>query len=1408
MKQDCVEIAGADANNLRDIDLRLPLRGITAITGVSGSGKSSLLAETIAAEGSRRTRVFVGLAQRELERDDVRAFIGRLPPSVLVGQRGFRPNVRTTVATATGLLPLLRRLFVQAALPYSSIAGASVPPPSAEAYCRWLLGHQRGTVEIWAAPLRMQKADGRDAVARLASQGIETFRVYSETDRAAYRETGREMRVRDFRPLNPAVAHTIEARLGSVELAAATAQDLLNLLNQAFSVAGDAVTVMLESASDPLLAGPFGPRLTSNRHWVHPGDPHVFLAASDHLLSFNAPDHEDSGACPACQGLGTVRKLDLAALVTRPDRSMMEGAFALWTEKNYKHLNIQHATIRGLEGMAEFSPETPWRSLSDAARDLVILGAGAALARDRDHKGRPQGAGHPFRGFAAILLEKAAGSGKAAEALAPFVTEGACDDCNGSRWSPQARALRLGDFGIADLLGRRMSELAVLLGSDSPLAAAVPAKAQAVLRSAARRADAVALVGMPYMTADRGMLAVSDGESRRLRLARVIDPAESGLCLLLDEPARGLHESDLGRLASAIAVLGNDHAVVLNEHRQRLWQIADRLIEIGPGSGAEGGRITYDGAPRHIAQDAAKPLRRVSPPGTDHGGWLRIRGATAHNVVAADCDIPLGKLTCICGVSGAGKSSFVHLVLIPALSRRQAVSAHGAVRWSSVEGLGAAGDLVVLDQTLPPPNRRSLVASLAGVFDHLRRTFAASEDARRAGLAAGDFGLNAGNGRCPVCTGLGEAVEDGVDTPCAACGGSGYRRAVLAVRVDGFNIRDILDRPIQELECVAATAGIPPALIAAMVELGIGHLSLGRRVRSLSGGELQRLQLALRLAAPRAETATIILDEPAVGLHPRDVAVLIGAFDRVVRDGRANLIVIEHDLSLISAADWVIEFGPGSGPDGGKIVFQGPSADLVRAPTPTGRALSGRLDPIAGRPRARAPGKPADLSPRERAARTVSLVRTLVTGDTLMGTGADEGRNDPAILLTDRLWAGRKPWEIGGLDLEIPKLLLDVANEHERERHRRFLAAWQAEPGAGLAINPFLGDMRVWGPRLPASVIRQTVRRMAEEDLTLIDLKQPFSERNPDVRNVRATGPRFAIAPGQDAASSAALRDARMLGSGYAELLTPQLRVIASTGPRLADLELGLVGPAKALPAHFSRHGTQGACLACRGARTLPEIAPGLIIGRPDVPPADDDFLDRRASAVLKGVRRTILNPFLARLTAEGLWDAEAPFSALNADEKNLILFGCWERPGPGSFLKTARSDPGEVASWLRWDGLHAAILSQTGRSTDPGWMRAVRESLAAQTCPVCHGSGLRPYARLLPAGGMGFAQWVGEPTAVQRDALRAMRPATPRARRTHERILTCLAAVTGKPGDAAAVARTVVEQFSTLAALAGEQEA
>lgn len=1420
-----IEIVGASANNLKSVDVDLPRCAATLVVGPSGSGKSSLLADTLATEANARLKRFLGVYQDHLEETDVQAFLGALPPCIHFAQGGFRASQRTTVATGSGLLGTLRRLFLKHSVPWADPPGEPVPPPSPETYAAWLRKHYRGRLTVSAVPLRFVAGDGTDAVRRLLRLGFETAVLRSETDSPTAWEKGRTVRLAGFKPLPTHIRHILEVEVGSETLPSRKAGGLEALLERAFEAGRGTVVVELHDGGPETeaLQGPRGLCLDSDLHHVHPAVAVPFFPPSAPLLSFNMPGSEGSGACRECRGTGQARTVPEEVLVARPDRSLHQGALSLWTERNYKHVNIQHETIEGLRGLHGFDPDVPWNRLPGTARKLVLHGSGGQGVEDRDRRtGRRLGAARPFEGFVPAILRRHGTGSSAAARLAHLVRQGPCPSCGGTRWSPQARALRVGDFGIADLLAAPFSELARLTEPGGPVARSAPKGASATLSLLHHQAESFEAVGLGHLSGDRGMLTVSEGESRRIRLAGLLAARGRGLGLLLDEPARGLHEQDIAGLVDSLRRLKRSHTVILNDHRLSIARGVDHVVELGPGAGQQGGRIVRCGPPAEVLREAAEArLKRHQLPVRRSDPWLEVRGASLHTLRGVDARIPLGRLACLTGVSGSGKSNFVRGILVPALQAElgDKVDVEGfALRqqgsWKTLTGAGRISEVLALDQRNPEANRRSLVATWLGVAEGLRKAFAATPEARRLRLEATDFGLNAGCGRCPDCLGLGEREEAGGWVPCPRCGGRRFGEEVLSVRLAGLNLAELFDLPAEELTGADLPFGAGLSeLCGLLVELDLGYVTLGRRVDRLSGGEVQRLRIAHRLWKRGTKGLFLVLDEPSAGLHPRDVERLQGVLDRIVGEGENTVLLVEHNLDLIRISDWILDFGPGGGPDGGRIVAQGPPEEIACLDTPTGAALQQTASWTRGSsPRSR-PGR--ELSEKEidpgsaRAAR--SWLQRLL-GHEVAIPDSDLDDRDLAALAVEidegRL-AARRPHEIGDLDLELGKLFLAASLPPLDSDLERLATLWDETPEAHPVVLPLLPELQVWGPRIPSSARAEALSRL--KSLRLTPLGDPGYAEPLELRARVSTGPEPVTPEGR----RRALAEALALGAGYVELHDPKGRIAGSARTRCLDLQRGVVAPLALTSAGLTRHHASGSCPACRGDGTVPSLSPDLLVGSGTLD--SETFFTREALAILKGVRRSALIPFFRRLAEEGLWDLRKRFDRLDGDERNLLLHGYWHRPGPGSFLKDRKADPQEVASWLRWDGLVHHVLEQLDRSAEEDWSAKVRKSLRPRTCFLCRGTGLASHSQAVERAGRSLHDWTLNGTVGElHRALRDSPCRSERERRTLARVLHGLDPLArkrpearlrepvGDPALARAVYERVVRDFTSLGIVRG----
>lgn len=634
-----IEIVGARTNNLQAVDVVIPLHKATMMVGVSGSGKSSLLADTLATEANARMRRFLKVHQPHLGDKDVPAFIGPVPACVHFSQGAFRASRRTTVATSSGLLALLRFYFRRYAKPWAEEVKDFVPSPSPSSYGDWIEKHYTGSLSVWTVVERWERTDGVRAANILRRHGIKSATVRSETDTGPRSERGREVDLEHFRPLSAKVKHLIEAKVGDTRVPNAS-DELFPLLKSAFDIGGDVIVEFQQGKALPEeLQSERGILLDSTLHWVHPKVLLPYAPPSDALLSFNSPSNPRSGACKACQGLGRVRTVAVASLITDPECSLHKGAISLWTEKNYRHVNIQHETIEGLRGLRGFDPDIAWKRLDEDAQKLILYGSGKEAVPDINLKTRCKiSSPRPFLGFVPTILRRAEGNGAGARALEALTAEGPCSECNGTRWSREARALRFGKWNLPELLGITFDDLEKLAAPKGKLERGLPKESRSLAASLHAASEAFVSAGLGHLSGERGMTTLSEGESRRSRLAAILRARGQGLGLLLDEPARGLHEEDVARLACALAELKRRHTLIINEHRLSLASIADHVLEIGPGAGEHGGRIVNSVDQRKFLHQIGTRIlnvHRSRPRHMIHGLKWRARESTQSRMLHA-----------------------------------------------------------------------------------------------------------------------------------------------------------------------------------------------------------------------------------------------------------------------------------------------------------------------------------------------------------------------------------------------------------------------------------------------------------------------------------------------------------------------------------------------------------------------------------------------------------------------------------------------------------------------------------------------------------------------------------------------------------------------------------------------------
>ena len=956
-----IEVRGAEEHNLKDIDVRIPREEFTVVTGLSGSGKSSLAFETVYAEGQRRyieslsayARNFLG----QMDKPQVENVEG-LSPAISIDQKNAANNPRSTVGTVTELHDYLRLLYARVGTPHCPECGREVGEQSAQQMVRRLLELPEGTRAKLCAPVvRDQKGAFEDLFEELVSEGYARVEV-----------DGKEYDLAVETPdLDENYDHTVDVVVDRVKVSEEARSRITDSVETALEEADGVLKVVLPDATDVEL----GTRARATGDLAGEGDERTIVEFSEELacthcgidlpeietrsFSFNSPH----GACPECEGIGETKEID-EDLVVRDPSKPLKHVFEPWSY-NRSYYRTQLDNVASHFGL---SVETPFAELDDDVQRQFLFGTDEEVSFERQTKNGVRRKTERFEGVIPNLERRyvETDSDRVRNHIEEFMATTTCPACQGTRLKPESRAVLVAETAITEVNQLSIGDaLEHFEGMEADFSERERTIAEEILKEIRARLGFMCEVGLDYLTLDREASTLSGGESQRIRLATQVGSGLVGVLYVLDEPSIGLHQRDNDRLLNTLEGLrdlGNTLLVV--EHDDETMRRADNIIDMGPGPGKRGGEVVVNGdaedlmaANESITGDYLAGRRAIPVPDErrDPDGYLTVRGARQHNLADVDVDFPLGNFTAITGVSGSGKSTLLHEVLYKGLVRRMNDTDVNPGEHDDIEGIDHIETVRLIDQSPIGRTPRSNPATYTGVFDHIRELFAETKLARQRGYEKGRFSFNVKGGRCESCGGQGTVKIEmnflsDVYVPCEECDGARYNDETLDVTYKDATISDVLDMEVDEAhEFFEGHTGIRRRL-KLLKDVGLGYMRLGQPSTTLSGGEAQRIKLAEELGKKDTGETLYLLDEPTTGLHSEDERKLVDVLHRLTDEGN-TVVVVEHELDLVKNADHIVDLGPEGGENGGELVATGtPEAVANTDDSHTGRYLRDLLPAV------------------------------------------------------------------------------------------------------------------------------------------------------------------------------------------------------------------------------------------------------------------------------------------------------------------------------------------------------------------------------------------------------------------------------------------------------------------------------
>ncbi|MBI1175770.1 MAG: excinuclease ABC subunit UvrA [Sideroxydans sp.] len=922
-----IKIRGARTHNLKNISLDLPRNQLVVITGLSGSGKSSLAFDTLYAEGQRRYVESLSAYARQflqlMEKPDVDLIEG-LSPAIAIEQKATSHNPRSTVGTVTEIHDYLRLLFARAGDPYCPQHDLVLQAQSVGQMVDHVLALPEDTKVMILSPLVVgRKGEQLDLFDELRAQGFVRLRV-----------NGKVCEIDNLPALHKNKKHTIEIVVDRLKVNADAKQRLAESFETALRHAdGRALAVEMDSGEEHMFSAKFACPICN----------YSLPELEPRLFSFNNP----MGACPKCDGLGNISFFDPKRIVAFPQLSLSSGAIKSWDRRN----QFYYQMLDSLSRHYDFDLERPFESLPENIQQIILYGSGKEEIAFRylNESGKPSLRSHPFEGIVHNLERRyrETDSVTVREELAKYLNTCVCTECHGARLREEARNVRIAERTLQEISAWPLRQ-SLAFFSTLTLAGHKQAIAEKIVQEIASRLTFLNNVGLDYLSLERSAETLSGGEAQRIRLASQIGSGLTGVMYVLDEPSIGLHQRDNDRLLDTLKRLRDmGNSVIVVEHDEDAILHADYVVDMGPGAGEHGGTVVAQGTPDDIKQDEHSLTgdyltgrKRIDPPrdtrAPDPERMLKIERASGNNLKDVTLDLPVGLLVCVTGVSGSGKSTLINDTLYHAVAKHLYGSSAEPAPYAEISGLEFFDKVISVDQSPIGRTPRSNPATYTGLFTPIRDLFSGVPQSRERGYGPGRFSFNVKGGRCESCQGDGVIKVEmhflpDVYVPCDVCHGQRYNRETLEIQYKGKNIHEVLQMTVEQAREFFSAVPVIARKLQTLLDVGLGYITLGQSATTLSGGEAQRVKLSLELSKRDTGRTLYILDEPTTGLHFHDIALLLKVI-HTLRDQGNTLVIIEHNLDVIKTADWVIDLGPEGGEGGGRIIAEGSPRDIAANP--------------------------------------------------------------------------------------------------------------------------------------------------------------------------------------------------------------------------------------------------------------------------------------------------------------------------------------------------------------------------------------------------------------------------------------------------------------------------------------------